>query len=180
MAQWIECQPENQSHWFNSQWGHMPGLWARSLVGGMWERQPHMDVSLPLSPSLPLSKNKWIKSFFLKDNTHYYLHFIYFYFLNMFIDFRERARKREKEKERNVGVREKHPLAASHMHPDQGSNPQPWYEPWLGIKPAHFWCTGRRSHRLSHSGHSCYLHVKEGKIKAQKVKKNHCDFMSLE
>ena len=41
---------ESKGRWFDSQSGHMPGLWARSPVG-----QPHTDVSLPLSlPSLPL------------------------------------------------------------------------------------------------------------------------------
>ena len=35
------------------------------LTGGARERQPHIDVSLPLCP-FPLSKNKKIKSFFKK------------------------------------------------------------------------------------------------------------------
>ena len=26
-----------KDRWFNSQSGHTPGLWARSLVGGVWE-----------------------------------------------------------------------------------------------------------------------------------------------
>ena len=34
VAHWIEHWPSNQSRWFNSQSGHMPGLWARSPVGG--------------------------------------------------------------------------------------------------------------------------------------------------
>ena len=48
---------EQKGCWYNSQSGHMPGFWARSPVGGH-ERQPHINVSLPLSLSLPLSKNK--------------------------------------------------------------------------------------------------------------------------
>ena len=32
---------------FDSRSGHMPGLWTRSPVGRL-QRQPHMDVSLPL------------------------------------------------------------------------------------------------------------------------------------
>ena len=36
---------------------YVPGLQARSPVGGI-ERQPHIDVSLSFSLSLPLSKNK--------------------------------------------------------------------------------------------------------------------------
>ena len=43
----------------------------------------------------------------------------------MFIDFRERGGEGERERERNVDVREKQRSVASHMHPDQGSNPQP-------------------------------------------------------
>ena len=41
----------------NSQSGHMPGLWARSLVGAC-ERQPMMFLSLSFSLPPPLSKNK--------------------------------------------------------------------------------------------------------------------------
>ena len=43
----------------------------------------------------------------------------------MFIDFRERGREKESgERERNIDVREKHPSAASRMHPnrDQAHN----------------------------------------------------------
>ena len=62
---WVmACEPKG--HWFDSQ----SGLWATSAVGGVWEA---MDISctlefLSLSFSLPsfLSKNKYIKSFFLK------------------------------------------------------------------------------------------------------------------
>ena len=45
-----------KSHQFDSQSGHVPGLWARSSVGAS-ERQPHIDGSLPLSFPSPLSKN---------------------------------------------------------------------------------------------------------------------------
>ena len=44
---------------------------------------------------------------------------------------------------------EKHQLAASYTCPDWGSNPQPRYVPWLGIKPAAFWCLGLCSNHLS-------------------------------
>ena len=52
-----------KGRWFSSQSGHMPGLRARSLVGGtrggVW-KQPHINVSLRLSlppfPSLKISK----------------------------------------------------------------------------------------------------------------------------
>ena len=49
VAQWIE--PKGRQ--FNLQSGHMPVLCARSPVGGA-RRQPHIDVSLSLSPSLSL------------------------------------------------------------------------------------------------------------------------------
>ena len=35
VSQWIECQSVNQSHWFDSQSGHMPGLWASSPIWGV-------------------------------------------------------------------------------------------------------------------------------------------------
>ena len=66
-----------KGHWYDSRSGHMPGLWARSPVGGIWERQL-IDVSLEhcffsptLSPSLPLSLK--INKIFQK--TVYRVHF---------------------------------------------------------------------------------------------------------
>ena len=56
------CKPKGR--WFNSQSGHMPGLWARSPVRGMWEATnqciSHTLKFSSLSFSLPplLSKNK--------------------------------------------------------------------------------------------------------------------------
>ena len=53
---------------FDSQSGHMPGLWARSAVGGLREAadlcvsHTSMFLSLSFSFSTPLSKNKKIKS----------------------------------------------------------------------------------------------------------------------
>ena len=59
VAQWIECRPINQRVTSSIiSLGHMPGLWAGSPVRGEHERQPHIDVSLPLSCPSPLSKNK--------------------------------------------------------------------------------------------------------------------------
>ena len=53
------CEPKGR--WFHSQSGHMPGLWARSPVGGACLRQLHIDVSLNLFlPPFP-SKNKFKK-----------------------------------------------------------------------------------------------------------------------
>ena len=43
--------------WFDSQSGHMPGLWARSPVGGH-VRGNNTLMFLSLSFSLPSSKNK--------------------------------------------------------------------------------------------------------------------------
>ena len=65
------CKPKGR---FNSQSGHMPGLQAKSPVpsGGPHERQPHIDVSLPLSPTLPLCP-KIHKSNFKKSKYKYLL-----------------------------------------------------------------------------------------------------------
>ena len=38
--------------WFDSQSGHVPGLRGSGRLLGTFERQPHIDVSLPLFPSL--------------------------------------------------------------------------------------------------------------------------------
>ena len=46
------CEPKG--HWFNSQSGHIPGLRARSPVGGAREVTTHWCFSPCLSPSLPL------------------------------------------------------------------------------------------------------------------------------
>ena len=58
----LACKPKD--HQFNSQSGHMPGLWARSPVRGVWEAT-NQGISctlmfLSLSFTLPstLSKNK--------------------------------------------------------------------------------------------------------------------------
>ena len=50
---------------FNSQSGHMPGLWSGSPVGGVQEATTHWYFSLSLSPSLPLGL-KINKIFFFK------------------------------------------------------------------------------------------------------------------
>ena len=49
----LACKPKG--HWFNSQSGHMPGLQARSPVGGVREATTRGCFSPSLSPSLPLS-----------------------------------------------------------------------------------------------------------------------------
>ena len=45
---------------------------------------------------------------------------------------------REGERERNIDVREKHQLVASHTHPNWGPNLQARYVPSLGIEPTTF------------------------------------------
>ena len=59
----LPCEP--RGCWFHSQLGHMPGLQARSPVGGIWEATTHWCFSPSLSPSLLLSLK--INNF-LKDN----------------------------------------------------------------------------------------------------------------
>ena len=51
----LACEPKG--HQFDSQLGHMPGLQARSPMGGAWEATMHWCFSPFLSPSFPLSKN---------------------------------------------------------------------------------------------------------------------------
>ena len=48
----LACEPKG--HQFDPQSGHMPGLWARSPVGGMWEATTYWCSSPSLSPSIPL------------------------------------------------------------------------------------------------------------------------------
>ena len=60
VAQWIECQPKNQRvTGLIPSLGHMLGLWARSPVGGAHERQPHIDVSFPLSKKKNVYNDQW-------------------------------------------------------------------------------------------------------------------------
>ena len=58
---WARCKPKG--HWFNSRSGHMPGLQARSPVGGMWEATTHwcFSPSRPPFPCLKRNKNIFIK-----------------------------------------------------------------------------------------------------------------------
>ena len=59
VAQWIECQPANLNI---TGLMHMPGLCARSPVGGMWEATnrylSHTSVFLSISFSLHSLLNK--------------------------------------------------------------------------------------------------------------------------
>ena len=59
IAQWIDLQPTKESSWFHSQSGHMPGLWAGSLVRGVpgaTDRCFFLSLSLTLSLSLKVNK----------------------------------------------------------------------------------------------------------------------------
>ena len=59
VAQWIECQPVNQKVTGSiPSLGHMPGLQARSPVGGAQEVTMNWCFFPFLSASPPLSKNK--------------------------------------------------------------------------------------------------------------------------
>ena len=71
------CEPKG--HWFNSWSGQVPGLQARSPLGGVWEETSHsishisMFLSLFFSlPSSPSKKwiNKMLKKIFLKGYIH--------------------------------------------------------------------------------------------------------------
>ena len=52
----LACKPKG--HRFDSQSGHLPGLWARCPVGGVRGTHKLMFLSLSFSLSSPLSKNK--------------------------------------------------------------------------------------------------------------------------
>ena len=55
VAQWIECWPVTQRVASSiPSLGHMPGLWARSPVGGALVATTYPCFSSSLSPSLPL------------------------------------------------------------------------------------------------------------------------------
>ena len=60
----LACEPKG--HRFDSQPGHMPGLWARSPVGSSREATTHWCFSLILPP-FPSLKIKKIKKTFLKS-----------------------------------------------------------------------------------------------------------------
>ena len=63
----------------------------------------------------------------------------------MFIDLWERGR------ERNINVREKCCLVASHTCPHHTLNLQPRCVLWPGIKSPTFWCMGWCSNQMSHA-----------------------------
>ena len=70
---------EHRGHWFDSQSGHMPGLRARSPVGGMRKATDWcishtlMFLALFLSFSLlpPLFANRWIKSLKINNSNNF-------------------------------------------------------------------------------------------------------------
>ena len=50
----------------------------------------------------------------------------------------------------HCSLRETHRQVPCCEHPDQGSNPHPWYTPPPAVEPAAPWRRGQRSHQLSH------------------------------
>ena len=68
-----------------------------------------------------------------------------YYFLSFLIDSRE-GEGRDKERQRNISVREKHDLGASHTsctRPDWKLNLQPRHMTCLGLKPENFLFAGQ-------------------------------------
>ena len=60
VAQWIECQTANwRAAGLIPSFKQMPGLWARSRARGAWQATTCWCVFPSLSPSPPLSKNKY-------------------------------------------------------------------------------------------------------------------------
>ena len=90
---------------------------------------------------------------------------IIFFFLILtrgyfFIALLERGREREKhwyEGETSIGCLPYDP----HMIPNWGSNSQPRYMPWLGIKPVTFWGMGWCSNQLSYLARTKYQLLKD-------------------
>ena len=65
---WVpSCKPKDRR--FDSQWGQVPALWARSLVEGVQKATTHWCFSPSFSLLSPLSKNKWIKYLLFKKHT---------------------------------------------------------------------------------------------------------------
>ena len=50
----------------------------------------------------------------------------------------------------HCSLRETHRQVPCCEHPNQGSNPHPWYTPPPAVEPAAPWRRGQRSHQLSH------------------------------
>ena len=78
VAQRIECRPEKpKGHRFNTQSGHMPGMWAKFPVWGAWEATTHWCFSPSLSPSLPLcikiKINKIFKKLFFSWSSNFHV-----------------------------------------------------------------------------------------------------------
>ena len=72
--------------------------------------------------------------------------FFFIYFFNP----QPKILVRKGERERETSMREKHQSVISRTYPNWGSNLQPKYVPWPGIKPVTFWCMGWCSNQLGH------------------------------
>ena len=83
--------------------------------------------------------------------------------------FLERGEGRDKERERNINVREKHHLVASHMHPDPGDwTLNPGMCPDQELNWGHFSLCGRMANQLSYISQGRRLHF-ENRLSKKKV-----------
>ena len=66
----------------------------------------------------------------------------------------EREEEGGRERKEDINVREDQGSIVSHIHPNWKSNPQPRYDPWLGIQPATVWCTRQMLQLTGHPARS--------------------------
>ena len=88
------------------------------------------------------------------------LSLVYLFFFNPHLRIHLLVLERGRERERNIDVKEKHQLIASHMCPDWGLNLQPRYVPWPRNKPMTFWYMKRCSSQLSHPARTSLAYLK--------------------
>ena len=117
----------SKGHWFDSQCtclGCGPGAQDRAC-----ERQPYIDVKkekkyVTWDLCIVLRNSGVFKQKTDEDNT--YCRLIHFFNPHLRLCLLILGREEGREKERNIDVREKHQLVASHVFPGQGWNPQPF------------------------------------------------------
>ena len=146
LVDWVLAY-EPKGHWFDSQSEHMPGLWARSPVGGTWEATTYWCFCPSLCPSLLLSLKNEKKN--LKKKTPHNLYICFFKkdFIYLFT-----FREGEGGRETSIWVRNIDWLPLSQAH-NQGPGLQPMPVLLMGIRnrTCDLWFTGPKPNSLSHT-----------------------------
>ena len=78
----------------------------------------------------------------------------------LFLKIRLLILEREEGGDRETLMWERNWLVASHTHSDWGSNLPPRCVPWRVFEPSTFWCVGRCSNQVSHTGQGFPTHFK--------------------